>query len=84
MLRRISLLALASLLATPSFADDCPTAQTAKLGFVLERQGTRAEIRPAAEHFVHAVNSYPGGRKQNVIYYRGLLQISRLDRKSVV
>ena len=79
MMQRLHLLALAFLLAMPAAADECPTEQTAKLGFVLEREGTRAEIRPAAEHFVHAVNSYPSGRKQNVIYYRGLLQISRFD-----
>jgi hypothetical protein len=79
MLRRMSLLALGPLLATPALADDCPTAQSAKLGFVLERQGTLAEIRPATDHFVHAVNSYPGGKKQDVIYYRGLLPISRFD-----
>ncbi len=79
MMQRLPLLALAFLPAMPAAADDCPTAQTAKLGFVLEREGARAEIRPAAEHFVHAVNSYSSGRKQNVIYYRGLLQISRFD-----
>ena len=79
MLRPISFLALASLLATPGFADDCPTAQTAKLGFALERQGTLAEIRPATDHFVHVVNFYPGGKRQDVIYYRGLLPISRFD-----
>jgi hypothetical protein len=79
MLQRLRLLALAPLLAVPAAAQDCPTAQTAKLGFVLERAGTQAEIRQAADQFVHAVNSYPGGKKQNVIYYRGLLPISRFD-----
>lgn len=82
MLRRLSLLGFASLLAGPALADDCPTAQTAKLGFVLERNGTKAEIRPAAEHFVHVVNSYPGGKRQDVIYYRGLFPISRFDDES--
>ena len=68
----------ASLVSTAS-ANDCPTAQTAKLGFVLEQQGTTAEVRPAPNHFVHVVNSYPSGKKQNVLYYRGFFPISRFD-----
>jgi hypothetical protein len=71
----------AILLAGPhaASADDCPNAQTAKLGFILERQGTRAEVRPAADHFVQVRNLYPGGKKQDVIYYRGYFPISRFD-----
>jgi hypothetical protein len=76
---RPALLLIISALAAPAYADDCPTAQTAKLGFVLERQGTKAEVRPASDHFVHVVNSYPGGKTQNVIYYRGFFPISRFD-----
>jgi hypothetical protein len=68
-----------ALLAFPALGDDCPTAQTAKLGFVLERQGTIVEVRPASNHFVHVVNAYPGGKKQDVIYYRGFFPISRFD-----
>jgi hypothetical protein len=79
MLSRKSFLLLALLVYAPALADDCPNAQTAKEGFVLERQGTRAEVRPASDHFVHATNLYPGGRKQDVIYYKGLLPISRFD-----
>lgn len=76
---RPALLLTISALAMPAYADDCPNAQTAKLGFVLERQGTKAEVRPASDHFVHVVNSYPGGKTQNVIYYRGFFPISRFD-----
>ncbi len=72
-------LALSALVVTPALSDDCPTAQTAKLGFILERQGTTAEVRPKANHFVHVVNLYPSGKKQDVVYYRGLFQISRFD-----
>jgi hypothetical protein len=60
-------------------ADDCPNAQTAKLGFVLERQGIRAEIRSMSDRFVHARNIYGPGRTQDVIYYGGLVEISRFD-----
>lgn len=70
---------LACLLSTAALADDCPTSQTAKLGFALERQGTKAEVRPASDHFVHVVNTYPGGKVQDVIYYRGLFPVSRFD-----
>jgi hypothetical protein len=66
-------------LASPALGDDCPTAQTAKLGFVLERQGAVAEVRPASDQFVHVVNTYSGGRKQDVVYYRGFFPISRFD-----
>lgn len=80
MLRRPLLcFVLPVVLAAPAQGDDCPNAQTAKLGFVLERQGTVAEVRPASDHFVHVLNSYPGGKKQDVIYYRGLFPVSRFD-----
>jgi hypothetical protein len=79
MLRPALLLIISAKLAVPAYADDCPNAQTAKLGFVLERQGTKAEVRPSSDSFVHVVNSYPGGKTQNVIYYRGFFPISRFD-----
>jgi hypothetical protein len=59
--------------------NDCPPARTAKSDSVLERQGTRAEVRPAPVHFVQVLNTYPDGKKQAVIYYRGLFPISRFD-----
>ncbi len=62
-----------------ALANGCPNAQTAKQGFVLERKGTKAEVRRASDHFVHVTNLYPGGMKQDVIYYKGLLPISRFD-----
>jgi hypothetical protein len=79
MLQHTLLLALTLLPTTPAVGNDCPTAQTAKSGFVLERQGTRAEVRPAPAHFVQVLNTYPDGKKQDVIYYRGLFPISRFD-----
>lgn len=79
MFRRILLLLLAVLAIAPAMAQSCPDTKSAKLGFVLERQGTRAEVRKASDHFVHVVNIYPGGKKQDVVYYKGLLPISRFD-----
>lgn len=76
---RVLLFALAFLPAIQAAAQECPTAQTAQAGFVLERQGARAEVRPTSENFVHVVNTYSGGSKQDVIYYRGLFEISRFD-----
>jgi hypothetical protein len=79
MFRPLLWLALLALPLGPASADDCPTAQTAKLGFLLEQQGTTTEVRPAPNHFVHVVNSYPSGKKQNVLYYRGFFPVSRFD-----
>ena len=79
MFQRLVPLITTVLLASPAIGNDCPTAQTAKLGFILERQGTIAEVRPASDHFVHVLNSYPGGKKQDVIYYRGLFPLTRFD-----
>ena len=79
MFQRLVPLVTTFLLATPAIGNDCPTAQTAKLGFILERQGTIAEVRPTSDHFVHVLNSYPGGKKQDVIYYRGLFPLTRFD-----
>jgi hypothetical protein len=79
MLRRFTPFLLALFVTGPAFADDCPTAESAKLGFILERQGAQAEVRPAPGHFVHVVNTYSGGKRQDVIYYRGLFPISRFD-----
>jgi hypothetical protein len=70
---------LLTFISNAALANDCPSAQTAKLGFILERQGTKAEVRQASEHFIHVVNTYPGGKRQDVIYYRGLFPISRFD-----
>ena len=79
MFQRLVPLIATVFLASPAIGNDCPTAQTAKLGFILERQGTIAEVRPASDHFVHVLNSYPGGKKQDVIYYRGLFPLTRFD-----
>jgi hypothetical protein len=79
MLRTLASASLLLAVIAPVQADDCPNAKTARLGFVLERQGIRAEVRPTVDHFVHVQNLYPGGKRQDVIYYRGLFPISRFD-----
>lgn len=79
MLKHILLFVMAFLAPVAASANTCPDAKTAKQGFVLERQGTRAEVRQASDHFVHVTNLYPGGKKQDVVYYKGLLPISRFD-----
>jgi hypothetical protein len=43
-------LGLLGVLETSVLASECPDAKTAKVGFILERRGTRAEIRPASDH----------------------------------
>lgn len=79
MLKHTFLAVLASSFWFSTSAAQCPDAKTAKQGFILERQGTRSEVRQASEHFVHVTNLYPSGGKQDVIYYKGLLPISRFD-----
>jgi hypothetical protein len=79
MLARLAPSVFSIFAAVTASADDCPTTETAKLGFILERPGAQAEIRPAPGHFVHVVNTYSGGKRQDVIYYRGLFPISRFD-----
>jgi len=79
MFRKSLIFALLVIPYGPAGAGDCPNAQSAKLGFVLQRQGTRAEVRPASDHFVHVLNLYPGGKRQDVIYYRGFFPVSRFD-----
>lgn len=79
MIRAPALLLILATSIVPARADDCPNARTAKLGFVLERQGARAEVRPASDHFVHVRNVYSGGKQQDVIYYRGFFPVSRFD-----
>ena len=61
-----------------------PGRDTAKTGFVLERHGVRTKVRPASDLFTHAVNTYSGGTKQDVLYFRGLIAVSRSDRRRIV
>ena len=79
MFLRILPLALLVAFSQPVLADNCPNAETSKLGFVLERQGTRAEVRPSAGQFVHVLNLYSSGKRQDVIYYGGIFPVSRFD-----
>jgi hypothetical protein len=78
MLRAASL--LVALLSTEvAFGQECPDAATAKAGFVLERNGTTSEVRPSADLLTHVVNRFPGGKKQDVLTYHGLVVLSRFD-----
>lgn len=79
MIRSPAFLLLLAAGIVPAWADDCPSARTAKLGFVLERQGARAEVRPASDHFVHVRNVYAGGKQQDAINYRGFFPVRRFD-----
>lgn len=79
MLSRALLTMLLAFSTQPVLANDCPNAETAKLGFVLERQGTRAEVRPTTGQFVQVLNVYSSGKRQDVIYYGGIFPVSRFD-----
>jgi hypothetical protein len=78
-MRRCFALLILCLWGSPALALQCPDAKSSKGGFVLEKRGTRSEVRQASDHFVHVANFYPGGKKQDVIYFRGLFVVSRYD-----
>jgi hypothetical protein len=79
MIRAAALFFTAILSASGAVADDCPNATTAKAGFVLERNGSTSEVRPASDLFAHVVNLFPGGKKQDVLTLNGLIVVSRFD-----
>jgi hypothetical protein len=82
MLRVLASLAAAVALASPVAADDCPDKTAARAGFVLERAGTASEVRPVSDLFTHVRNTYPSGKTQDVLYFRGLFDVSRRDESA--
>ena len=53
-----------------------------RAGFVLQRQGAPTEVRPASDLFTHVLNTYPSGKTQDVLYFRGLFDVSRRDESA--
>lgn len=76
---RFTYLVALSLASLPAMAQDCPTSVTAKAGFALERAGTRTEVWPESDLFVRVTNSYPNGKKQDGLYFKGLLVMTRSE-----
>jgi hypothetical protein len=81
LLVELAALATACLLARPSAAQDCPTAQTSAHGFVVERnESQKSEVFDAGQGLVHVVTRYGGETLLESTQYAGLFFIERLDR----
>ena len=75
-------LAAAALLAPrASLAQDCPTAETAKSGFVVERnERQKSEVFRDDTGLVHTVMRYGGTTLLETTQFEGIFQLERLDR----
>lgn len=71
----------AALLPGLVYANECPTAATAKKGFMLLQVDTQSEFREHQGPIVKIVNRY-GGPMQTVFSYRGLIELSRMDAEA--
>src|SRR5215469_10869351 len=76
-------LAAAALLAPRSSLaqDDCPTAQTAKSGFVVERnEQQKSEVSRDDKGVIHTVMRYNGTTLLETTQFEGIFSLERLDR----
>src|SRR5690242_3688297 len=84
-MRRLPMSALAALFALPPFAgyaQDCPSAQTAPRGFVVERgDKQRTEVSIGDDGgVVRTTMRYAGQPLLETSLFAGLFSLSRLDR----
>lgn len=77
----VSLLAVPTLIDT-AYASDCPVAANLQDGFTLERPPTRTTVERGEGPVTRVVNIYSNGRQQTVLYFRGLIELYRMTRKS--
>lgn len=69
-----------ALSATAARAQDCPTAQSGKTGFVAERGATqKSEIFHLGDGRIRTVMRYNGAAVLETTQYEGLFQLDRLD-----
>jgi hypothetical protein len=62
-------------------AEDCPTAQTASRGFVVERQErSKTEVLFAEPTIVRTIMRYDGKTLLETTQFEGLIELDRLDR----
>ena len=61
--------------------DDCPTAQTAKSGFVVERnEQQKSEVSRDDKGVIHTVMRYNGTTLLETAQFEGIFSLERLDR----
>jgi len=70
-------LLFAAVFPIAAIAADCPSAKTAKNGFMLRNSGAISEFRPAKGPLVSITNSFGDSNKQTVYSYGGLVDLSR-------
>ena len=71
---------LCTLTATVASAQDCPTAQSGKLGFVVERgDQQKSEIFHADDGIVRTIMRFNGAMILETTQHEGLFQLDRLD-----
>jgi hypothetical protein len=74
-------IALASLAPAAARAQDCPTAQMGKTGFVVERtERQKTEIFHADGDIVRTIMRYDGKTLLETTQFQGLFHLDRLDR----
>jgi hypothetical protein len=77
---RLVAAAIFALVPASAFAQDCPTAQTGKGGFVVERgELQKSEVYHLDDGIVRTIMRYNGKVLLETTQYEGLFQLDRLD-----
>ena len=62
-------------------ADECPTTENAKKGFIVERGArSKTEVFHSGDNEVRTVSKYNGSTYLKVTLYQGLFELDRVDR----
>lgn len=73
--------ALALFAPTPSLAQDCPSGQTGKTGFVVERtERQKTEVFHVDRDIVRTIMRYDGKTLLETTQFQGLFQLERIDQ----
>ncbi|KQV79279.1 hypothetical protein ASC90_26335 [Rhizobium sp. Root1220] len=75
---------MAAFLPAAAHGADCPSANTAKNGFVLENADARSEFRKQADSIVKAVHHFRDSARQTVFSYAGLFDLARFTDEQYV
>ncbi|WP_246727567.1 hypothetical protein [Rhizobium laguerreae] len=78
---RLASLFIAALLPVAAHAADCPSADTAGKGFVLENSDARSEFRKAEGQIVKSVNHFSDSSQQTVFSFAGLFDLTRFSKR---
>jgi hypothetical protein len=71
----------ATIQISPSWAQECPTAQSARQGFVVEREErSKTEVFHAPDSIVRTILRYAGNTVLETTQFEGLFELERLDR----